>query len=748
MNFESSEDRDGVRFSWNVWPTSRVEATKNLLVPLGCMYTPLHQSSETTQVPYPPLRCKGICNAILNPFCTIAPPYKTWVCPFCLQHNQFPPHYAGISDVNRPAELLPHITTIEYQLPTPETALPIYLFVVDVCLPDDELQSLTDSLTMSLSLIPENSYVGLITFGSMVQLYELGFTACPKSYVFRGNPSNSNFKISDLMQKVFFGSQETMNLQSKRFLVPVSECEFHLTSILEEIQKDPCRVASDKRPLRATGMAFSVANALLSTIAPNTGARIMAFIGGAATIGPGLIVSEELKEPIRSHQEIIKGKAKYTTKAYQFYKSIAERSVQHGHAIDIFSCSLDQIGLYEMREMVKMTGGYMVLADSFDHPMFQQSFQKIFKRDDGALKTGFNAEIQVCTSMGLKVCGAIGHMSSRNNKTPTVSENEIGIGGTSSWKVCALDQNSTFAFYFEISSQQNVSEHLGLVQFITSYQNSLGKQILRVTTVRREWAQAVQDPSQNITLLANGFDQETSAVLMARLAVFKAETEELPDITRWLDKMLIKLVSKYADYRRDDPNSFRLVQNFAIYPHFMFHLRRSNFLQVFNSSPDESSFYRFMLNRENVSNSLVMIQPTLEKYSFKGPPHPEVLSASSISNDSILLLDTFFHVLIFHGETIAQWRKAGYDKDPNHQNFRDLLQAPRDDAAHILKERFPYPRYIVCDQHSGEARFLLAIIDPNITHVSGNTTGGEVVFTDDVNLHVFLEHLKKFAVQS
>ncbi len=28
--------------------------------------------------------------------------------------------------------------------------------------------------------------VGLITFGTMVQVHELGFTECPKSYVFKG----------------------------------------------------------------------------------------------------------------------------------------------------------------------------------------------------------------------------------------------------------------------------------------------------------------------------------------------------------------------------------------------------------------------------------------------------------------------------------------------------------------------------------------------------------------------------------
>ena len=52
----------------------------------------------------------------------------------------------------------------------------------------------------------------------------------------------------------------------------------------------------------------------------------------------------------------------------------------------------------------------------------------------------------------------------------------------------------------------------------------------------------------------------------------------------------------------------------------MFHLRRSPFLQVFNNSPDETSYYRNKLNKEDVTQSLVMIQPILYAYSFNGPP--------------------------------------------------------------------------------------------------------------------------------
>ncbi len=38
-----------------------------------------------------------------------------------------------------------------------------------------------------------------------------------------------------------------------------------------------------------------------------------------------------------------------------------------------------------------------------------------------------------------------------------------------------------------------------------------------------------------------GFDQEASAVLMARLASHKMETEDDFDATRWLDRALIRL---------------------------------------------------------------------------------------------------------------------------------------------------------------------------------------------------------------
>jgi protein transport protein SEC23 len=65
-------------------------------------------------------------------------------------------------------------------------------------------------------------------------------------------------------------------------------------------------------------------------------------------------------------------------------------------------------------------------------------------------------------------------------------------------------------------------------------------------------------------------------------------------------------------------------------------------------------------------------------------------------------MDTFYHILIYHGETIAQWIKAGYQELPEYENFKQLLQAPVGDATEILQNRFPMPRYIVTEANESQ----------------------------------------------
>jgi protein transport protein SEC23 len=401
-----------------------------------------------------------------------------------------------------------------------------------------------------------------------------------------------------------------------------------------------------------------------------------------------------------------------------------------------------------MKNLANFTGGHMLLADSFTSSQFKQSFVRVFDKDENDnLLMGFNASLEVLTTKELKVTGLIGHAVSLNKKSSSVGETECGIGNTCAWKMCGVDPAASYGIYFEIANQGGPAPipgpQRGMMQFLMYYQHSSGQYHLRVTTIARNLSGPAGDPA-----LAQSFDQEASAVLMSRIAVFKAEVDDGPDVLRWVDRMLIRLCSRFADYRKDDPTSFRLEKNFTLYPQFMFHLRRSQFLQVFNNSPDETAFYRHVLNHEDVGNSLIMIQPTLDSYSLEQEgSQPVLLDSASIQPAHILLLDTFFHILIFHGETMAEWRKAGYQDQEGYENFRTILEQPKEDARELISDRFPLPRFIICDAGGSQARFLLSKLNPSTTHSSGGYgVTSQTIFTDDVSLQTFMEHLMKLAV--
>ncbi|PON56701.1 Sec23/Sec [Parasponia andersonii] len=753
--FMDLEAQDGVRMPWNVLPGTKQEAA-SCVVPVSAIYTPIKPFPNMPILPYAPLRCR-VCRSILNPFSIVDFLAKIWICPFCFTRNHFPNHYSSISDDNLPAELFPQYTTIEYQdplgSPSPPPPPPVFVLVVDTCIIEEELAFLKSALSQAVDLLPDHSLVGLITFGAFVHVHELGFAHIPKTYVFKGSKEVSKDQLLEQMSffakkpkpatGVIAGARDGLSTDAiARFLLPASECEFTLNSVLEELQKDPWQVPADQRAPRSTGTALSIAASLLGACFPGCGARIMAFVGGPSTEGPGAIVSKILSEPIRSHKDLDKDSALHYHKAVKFYESVSKQLITQGHVLDLFACALDQVGIAELKVAVEKTGGLVVLAESFGHLVFKDSLKRVFQSGDQDLGLASNGIFEINCSKDIKVQGAIGPLASLEKKGALCSETVVGQGGTSAWRMCGLDKATSLCLMFEIAKKEipdgtvPATSNQFYFQFMTYYQHQSGQMRLRVTTLSRRWE------------LIAGFDQEAAAAVMARLVSFKMEKEAEFDPIRWLDKALINLCSRFGDYQKDSPSSFSLSPRFSIFPQFVFHLRRSQFVQVFNNSPDETAYFRMILNRENVTNSVVMIQPSLISYSFHSGPEPVLLDVAAIAADRILLLDSYFTVVIFHGSTIAQWRKAGYHNLPEHQAFAQLLRAPHDDADVIVKERFPVPRLVVCDQYGSQARFLLAKLNPSATYSNeAPLPGGDIIFTDDVSFEVFLDHLQRLAIQ-
>lgn len=753
MDFETNEDLNGVRFSWNVFPSSKTDASKNV-VPVGCLYTPLKEIEDLQIASYNPVVCAGPqCKAILNPYCAIDPRSSSWTCPICNSRNHLPPQYANMTQENMPVEL--QQTTVEYITNKPVQIPPIFFFVVDITAEKENLDALKESLITSLSLLPPNALVGLITYGNVVQLHDLSCDVIERCNVFRGDREYqfeqlvemlTGQKPSNTMAPLANGKITPLSLN--RFFLPLEQVEFKLNQLLENMTPDQWSVPTGHRPLRATGSALNIASLLLQGCYKNVASRIILFAAGPGTITPGLIVNSELKDPIRSHHDIDSDRAPHYKKACKFYNSIAERVAENGHTVDVFAGCYDQVGMSEMKKMTDSTGGILLLTDAFSTAIFKQSYLRLFAKDEeGYLTMAFNGNMAVKTSKDLKLQGLIGHASAvKKTDATNISDTEIGIGGTSVWKMSALSPHHTYGIFFEIANTGAVTPitgdraNLAYTQFITQYQHASGTNRVRVTTV------ANQLLPFGTPAIAASFDQEAAAVLMARIAVFKAETDDGADVIRWLDRTLIKLCQKYADYNKDDPASFRLAPNFSLYPQFTYYLRRSQFLSVFNNSPDETAFYRHIFTREDTTNSLIMIQPTLTSFSMEEDPQPVLLDSISVKPNTILLLDTFFFILIYHGEQIAQWRKAGYQDDPQYADFKALLEEPKVEAAELLVDRFPLPRFIDTEAGGSQARFLLSKLNPSDNYQDMARGGSTIVLTDDVSLQNFMAHLQQVTV--
>lgn len=154
------------------------------------------------------------------------------------------------------------------------------------------------------------------------------------------------------------------------------------------------------------------------------------------------------------------------------------------------------------------------------------------------------------------------------------------------------------------------------------------------------------------------------------------------------------------------------------------------------------------MKRESTFNALLIIQPTLFSYSFDSEglrPTPVALDATSVLPDRVLVLDTFFVILVHYGATIASWRKEGYQDKPEYEGFKALLRAPKESAAALIADRLPSPKYVECDQNGSQARFLLAKLNPSVTYQSESVMGSETIRTDDVSMGTFMQHLARLA---
>lgn len=171
---------------------------------------------------------------------------------------------------------------------------------------------LQESLQTSLSLLPPESYVGLITYGRMVQVHELGCQGISRAYVFKGTKeitpkqiqvksfplflpfcANMLIFLKDILGMTLGRPQGGAHTAAtgaapgakgvagqfqhqagaaqhappvNKFLQPIKTCDMFINDLIDDIQPDPWPVPQGHRHVRATGTALSVAITLLEVL--------------------------------------------------------------------------------------------------------------------------------------------------------------------------------------------------------------------------------------------------------------------------------------------------------------------------------------------------------------------------------------------------------------------------------------------------------------------------------------------------
>lgn len=178
----------------------------------------------------------------------------------------------------------------------------------------------------------------------------------------------------------------------------------------------------------------------------------------------------------------------------------------------------------------------------------------------------------------------------------------------------------------------------------------------------------------------------------------------------------------------------------SVIPQFFYYLRKSWFVRSFACSLDEAIFYRLAMFKENVNNVLTMIQPCITKYDLNSDqPEAVICDISSMQNEVVLLMDSYFYVGIWYGATVKGWVDQKWHEMEGYEHIKALIDAPEDDAKVVENERINAPKLVHTWAGHGLERIFKSRLNPSGEQQNETSEGGNFI-TDDKSLKTFMDH--------
>eukprot|EP01027_Heterolobosea_sp_BB2_P004714 GEZU01007253.1.p1 GENE.GEZU01007253.1~~GEZU01007253.1.p1 ORF type:complete len:1060 (-),score=283.26 GEZU01007253.1:92-3271(-) len=514
--------------------------------PLGAVIHPFADLPPGEEIPVVNFGSAGVvrcrrCRSYINPFAVFIEGGRRWQCNMCNFINDVPADYFCPLDsttgrrrdlVNRP-ELIygscEFVAPDEYCVRPPQP--PAYLFVIDVsynAVNTGMMKVVAETIRSTLDELPgdDRTQIGFITFDSTVHYYNLKSTLSqPQMLV-----------VSDL--------EDVLLPLPSDLLVNLNESRTVVDALLTRLENGMFATTANVE------VAFGAAmDAALKVLGP-VGGKVLTFISGLPSIGPGRLRS---RDDVRAYnteaEKNLLGTADMT------YKELALKFSNVHIAVDLFTTSSQFVDLATIGALPKLTGGQIFYYHGFRAEKHGRKLSADLRR---ALTryTGFEAIMRIRTSNGLKISNFYGHFFVRGRDL-----------------LALPNVDADKAYGIQIAHTGNIlSTPTAALQAAVLYTTSSGERRIRVHTITLPVTGSLAD-------LFKYSDAEPTVNIMAKAAIDRALSNGMPSARDYVINECVQMFRSYrnsvAGQQRAAPSQLVLPDAFRYLPLFVLGLLKS-----------------------------------------------------------------------------------------------------------------------------------------------------------------------------
>lgn len=119
------------------------------------------------------------------------------------------------------------------------------------------------------------------------------------------------------------------------------------------------------------------------------------------------------------------------------------------------------------------------------------------------------------------------------------------------------------------------------------------------------------------------------------------------------------------------------------------------------------------------------------------------MDISELKEEVILLLDSYFNVLVWYGESAYGWKEQNLQEEPEYEYLKEFFAMPLQDASDIMYDRLPISNFYETFKNDGKERYLKSRVNPS----KSNKVEDDGHFcSDDAPITLFMDYLVKSVI--